>query len=156
MTIVLDGAGLTIEKIVRIARKNEKVELHPTALKRIEFCRNVLEEKIKKREIMYGVNTGIGEFSEVVLSDEQVKEFQKYLVYNHAAGIGDPCPTEYVRGAMTSRINVHAHGQSACRPARFPVCLKRLSVHAARNVLSGTIQSWPQSPPGTAPTIVHS
>jgi histidine ammonia-lyase len=116
MTTILDGSGLTIEKIVRIARKKEKVELHPNALKRIEFCRNVLEEKIKKREIMYGVNTGIGEFSEVVLSDNQVKEFQKYLVYNHAAGIGDPCHIEYVKGAMASRINVHAHGQSACRP----------------------------------------
>ncbi len=116
MTIVLDGSGLTIEKLVRIARNNEKVELHPNALKRIEFCRGVLEDKIKKREIMYGVNTGIGEFSEVVLSDEQVKEFQKFLVYNHAAGIGDPAPIEYVRGAMASRVNVHAHGQSACRP----------------------------------------
>ena len=116
MTIVLDGSGFTIEKLVRIARKNEKVELHPNALKRIEFCREVLEDKIKKREIMYGVNTGIGEFSEVVLSDEQVKEFQKFLVYNHAAGIGDAAPIEYVRGAMASRVNVHAHGQSACRP----------------------------------------
>jgi len=116
MTIILDGSGLTIEKLVRIARKNEKVELNPNALKRIEFCRQVLDEKIKKREIMYGVNTGIGEFSEVVLSDDQVKDFQKFLVYNHAAGIGNPTPIEYVRGAMTSRINVHAHGQSACRP----------------------------------------
>ena len=116
MTIVLDGSELTIEKLVRIARKNEKVELHPNALKRIEFCREILEDKIKKREIMYGVNTGIGEFSEVVLSDEQIKDFQKYLIYNHAAGIGDSAPIEYIRGAMASRINVHAHGQSACRP----------------------------------------
>ena len=115
MTIVLDGSGLTIEKLVRIARNNNKVELHPNALKRIEVCREMLEEKIKKREIMYGVNTGIGEFSEVVLSDEQVKDFQKYLIYNHAAGIGDPAPIEYVRGAMASRVNVHAHGRSACR-----------------------------------------
>ena len=115
MTIVLDGSGFTIEKLVRIARNNEKVELHPNALKRIEFCREVLEDKIKKREIMYGVNTGIGEFSEVVLSDEQVKEFQKFLVYNHAAGIGDAAPIEYVRGAMASRVNVHAHGLSPCR-----------------------------------------
>ena len=115
MTIVLDGSGLTIDKLVRVARKKEKVELHPSAIKRIESCRKTLEEKIKKREIMYGVNTGIGEFSEVVLSDEQIKEFQKYLVYNHAAGIGEPCAIEYVRGAMVSRINVHAHGQSACR-----------------------------------------
>jgi histidine ammonia-lyase len=42
---------------------------------------------------MYGVNTGIGEFSEVVLSDEQVEQFQKYLIYNHAAGIGSPRPS---------------------------------------------------------------
>ncbi|RKX17648.1 MAG: phenylalanine ammonia-lyase, partial [Candidatus Zixiibacteriota bacterium] len=63
-----------------------------------------------------GVNTGIGEFSEVVLNDEQVKDFQKYLVYNHAAGIGDPAPIEYVRGAMAARINVHAHGNSGIRP----------------------------------------
>jgi histidine ammonia-lyase len=76
----------------------------------------MLEEKIKAHEIMYGVNTGIGEFSEVVLNDEQVKEFQKYLIYNHAAGIGDPAPIEYVRGAMAGRINVHAHGMSGIRP----------------------------------------
>jgi histidine ammonia-lyase len=115
MTIVIDGSGLTIEKLVRVARKNEKVELHPNAKKRIKTCRELLEGKIKKREIMYGVNTGIGEFSEVVLSDEQIKDFQKYLIYNHAAGIGDPAPIEYVRGAMVSRVNVHAHGQSASR-----------------------------------------
>ena len=76
----------------------------------------MLEEKIKAKEIMYGVNTGIGEFSEIVLDDEQVKNFQKYLIYNHAAGIGDPMPVEYVRGAMLGRINVHAHGNSGCRP----------------------------------------
>ena len=51
-----------------------------------------------------------------MLSDEQVKEFQRYLVYNHAAGIGDPAPIEHVRGAMAGRINVHAHGNSGCRP----------------------------------------
>ncbi|MEN8242326.1 MAG: aromatic amino acid ammonia-lyase, partial [Chloroflexota bacterium] len=67
-------------------------------------------------EIMYGVNTGIGEFSEVVLNDEQVMQFQRYLIYNHAAGIGDPVPEEYVRGAIAGRINVHAHGNSGCRP----------------------------------------
>ena len=45
-----------------------------------------------------------------------MQEFQKYLVYNHAAGIGDPAPLEYVRGAMVARVNVHAHGNSGCRP----------------------------------------
>ena len=116
MSIVIDGSKLTIKKLVAIARHNEKVELHPAALERIKQCRAMLEKKIKAGEIMYGVNTGIGEFSEVVLDDDQVKQFQKYLIYNHAAGIGDPAPIEYVRGAMAARINVHAHGQSAVRP----------------------------------------
>ena len=116
MTIVLDGSGLTIDKLVRIAREGERVELAPAALERIRVCRAMLEEKIQAREIMYGVNTGIGEFSEVVLTDEQVQQFQRYLIYNHAAGIGDPAPIEHVRGAIASRTNVLAHGNSGCRP----------------------------------------
>jgi histidine ammonia-lyase len=116
MTITLDGSSLTIEKIVSIARHGEKVELAPAALERIKVCRAMLEDKLARKEIMYGTNTVIGEFSEKILDDEQVKEFQRYLVYNHAAGIGDPAPIEHVRAALTGRINVHAHGNSGCRP----------------------------------------
>jgi len=116
MAVVLDGKSLTVDKIVRIARLGEPVEIHPEALAKIKACRAMIEEKIKAGEIMYGINTGIGEFSEVVLTDAQVGEFQKYLIYNHAAGIGDPAPIEHVRAAMAGRINVHARGRSGCRP----------------------------------------
>ena len=116
MSIVLNGTDLTVEKLVDIARNNRKIEIDPDALTRVVKCREMLEEKIQAREIMYGVNTGIGEFSEVVLTDEQVKDFQKYLIYNHAAGIGDPAPVEYIRAAMAGRINVLIKGKSGCRP----------------------------------------
>jgi len=116
VAIILDGFSLTIDKLVRIARYGDQVELDPGAMERIKVCRRMLEDKIRAHEIMYGVNTGIGEFSEVVLSDEQVQQFQRYLIYNHAAGIGEPAPIEYVRAAMAGRINVHAHGNSGCRP----------------------------------------
>ncbi len=116
MTIILDGSSLTIEKIVAIARFDEQVDLSPEALERIKVCRAMLEEKLAAKETMYGTNTGIGEFSETMLNDEQVKEFQKYLIYNHAAGIGEPAPIEHVRAALAGRINVHAHGNSGCRP----------------------------------------
>ena len=116
MPIILDGQSLTIEKLAAIARHGEKVELHKDALERIKVCRAMLEEKLQAKEIMYGVNTGIGEFSEIVLDGPKIKDFQRYLIYNHAAGIGDPAPIEYVRGAMAGRANVHAHGNSGCRP----------------------------------------
>jgi len=116
MTIMLDGQDLTIEKVVRVARENEKISIHPDAMGRIEKCRDLLEEKIKKREIMYGVNTGIGELSEVVLTQDQVERYQKYLIYSHAAGYGKPFPIEIVRAAILSRINCHCHGHSGLRP----------------------------------------
>jgi histidine ammonia-lyase len=116
MPVTLDGQHLKIEDVVKVARHGEKVELAAAARERIARCRGMLETKIVAHETMYGVNTGIGEFSEVALSDEQVKQFQRYLIYNHAAGIGVPAPIEHVRAAMLSRINVHARGYSGCRP----------------------------------------
>jgi histidine ammonia-lyase len=116
MAIVLDGSSLGVQQLVAIARGGQQVELAPAALDRIRVCRQMLESKLAAREIMYGTNTGIGEFSEVVLSDDQVREFQKFLIYNHAAGIGEPLDHEYVRAALAGRVNVHAHGNSGCRP----------------------------------------
>ncbi len=116
MSVIITGSHLTIEDVVKVARGQEKVALHPEALERIKRCRAFLEKKVEAREIMYGVNTGIGEFSEIVLDDQQTKDFQRYLIYNHAAGIGEPVPIPHVRAAMLARINVHAHGNSGCRP----------------------------------------
>ena len=58
MSIVLSGVDLTIDKLVQIARNNEKVELPADAIERIKKCRTMLEEKLAAKEIMYGVNTG--------------------------------------------------------------------------------------------------
>jgi len=115
VAITLTGKTLTIEDIEAVARRGEKVELHPDAMERIRACREFIEDRLAAGEIMYGVNTGIGEFSEVVLDDEQVRDFQRYLIYNHAAGIGEPAPVDHVRGAMLLRANVHANGHSGGR-----------------------------------------
>ncbi len=116
MSVILDGESLTLEQVVRVARGGERVELAPAALDRIRTCRAMLERKVAAGDVMYGVNTGIGELASVVLDDEQTRRFQRYLIYNHAAGIGEPAPVEHVRAAMVSRLNVHAKGYSGCRP----------------------------------------
>ncbi|MCK5786547.1 MAG: aromatic amino acid lyase [Candidatus Sabulitectum sp.] len=115
MAVVLTGKNLSIEKVVAVARNNEKVELDPAAVERILKCRKMVEGKLAAGETMYGINTGIGEFSETKLKDDEILSFQKYLIYNHSAGIGKPAPIEHVRGAMLGRANVHCNGHSAVR-----------------------------------------
>ena len=116
MTLQIGDSRITLEDVERVSREGEQVALTSGALDRIKICRGMLDEKIRAGEIMYGVNTGIGEFSEVVLSEDQVREFQKYLIYNHSAGIGGPVAEENVRAAMLGRVAVHSHGHSGCRP----------------------------------------
>ena len=115
MTITIDGKSLSIEMAVDIARHNHKIELSNEAIERINVCRELVEKKLRENAIMYGVNTGIGELSEVVLSPEQVEQFQKYLIYSHTAGCGDPVPEDAVRAAILSRINVLCNGRSGVR-----------------------------------------
>ncbi len=113
--VVLDGHSLSIEDVAAIARDRQPVDLHPDAISHINECRDLLEGKIRAREIMYGVNTGIGELSEVVLTSEQVEKYQKFLLYSHAAGCGEPASEENVRAAMLSRLNTHCWGHSGIR-----------------------------------------
>ena len=102
MALILDGSSLSLEKVVQVARGGEEVRLHPDAKDRINRCWALLEDKIKKKEIMYGVNTGIGELAEVVLTQDQVKDYQKYLIYSHAGSMsrGDKRRLELAMGLI--------------------------------------------------------
>ena len=79
MSIIIGDKKLTSEKIIQVARFNEKVKLHPEAINRINKCRQMLEAKIQSKEVIYGLNTGIGEFSEIILDDDKLQDFQKAL-----------------------------------------------------------------------------
>ena len=113
--LILDGNSLTVDSLFKVAYNNIPVSLSDLSVSKIIKCREMVESKIQSGEIVYGINTGIGEFSETILDNSQLEDFQKFLIYNHAAGIGEAAPLEYVRAAMASRVNVHANGNSGCR-----------------------------------------
>ena len=78
--IELNGNELTINDLYRIAFEGKIVKLSQHSIEKILACRKMVEDKISEGEIVYGINTGIGEFSETVLDDSQIEDFQKYLV----------------------------------------------------------------------------
>jgi histidine ammonia-lyase len=127
MVVILDGHSLKAEDVVNVARGGEQVSISKDAVDRINKCRALLERKIAAKEIMYGVNTGIGELSEVVLNPEQVAKYQRYLVYSHAAGVGDPMAEEDARAAMLSRLNTHCWGHSGIRHELVDLMIEMLN-----------------------------
>src|ERR1019366_224882 len=54
ISLVLDGHSLKIEDVAAVARHRQPIQLYPDAVARINKCRDLLERKIRAREIMYG------------------------------------------------------------------------------------------------------
>ena len=81
MAIKINGNKLSIDILVDVARNNKKISLSKESVSKIKECRKMVENKISKGEIMYGINTGIGEFSETVLDPTQIKDFQKSYIH---------------------------------------------------------------------------
>ncbi len=115
MVVEMNGGNLTIENLVEIARKNEKIAISKESEEKIIKSRNVVETMLKKKETAYGTTTGIGELASVLLTEEQARDFSKYLIYSHAGGCGELASIEDSRAAIASRINVLCKGVSGVR-----------------------------------------
>src|SRR5690242_4092948 len=74
-----------------------------------------IERAVESGTPTYGVNTGFGRFVDVAISREDVGRLQLNLLRSHACAVGEPFPTEVVRGAMLLRANALATGASGVR-----------------------------------------
>ncbi len=71
-----------------------------------------MDRIIETGEVVYGINTGFGNFASVVIAPDKLKTLQENLIRSHAAGIGNPLPAERVRMLLALRINVLCKGFS--------------------------------------------
>lgn len=111
-TIFIDGYSLTIEDVVQVARFGAKVELVEEAKEAMLKSRRYIDKCIEEGQVIYGVNTGYGKFSDVAISPDELEELQRNLIYADAVGIGRHFDTEIVRVMMLLRANAIAKGFS--------------------------------------------
>jgi histidine ammonia-lyase len=116
MVITLDGRSLTLESAMRVAEGGTTVKIGPESTRRMAKFRSLLEQKLVRGKVAYGVDTGIGSLSGKLVRLDDLEEMQLNLVRSHSAGVGDPMPLEVVRAAMLIRINSLLNGNSAARP----------------------------------------
>ena len=114
--LTIDGSYLTIEDVVNVARSNARIQLSKEAIAKIKASRAIVEKLIDRKEKLYGISTGIGELSNVLLNPKQLRDFQRYIIYSHAAGWGDPVAVDDARAAWLTRANILAKGYSGLRP----------------------------------------
>ena len=113
--VIITGNTLTLEEIVLVCRNYYEVELSQTAVDKIIESRKIVDEFVENEDIVYGITTGIGKFSDVSISKEESKLLQKNLIITHAVGAGKPFETEIVRGIILLRINNIAKGYSGAK-----------------------------------------
>ncbi len=113
--IVLNGNSLTIEQVIQAARAREKVKVDAQSKMLVDANAAVVEDFVKHGKVVYGITTGIGSFSNVVIPREHVRELQKNLLMSHSTGTEPYCDDDQVRAMMLLRINALIKGYSGIR-----------------------------------------
>lgn len=127
-SLQLTGNDLTLENVYAVAHDESfTVSLAPEALTAVKASRQVIENILAENKIVYGVNTGFGAMSHVVIPPDQVDQLQVNLVLSHCAGTGSELSTPAVRAMMLLRANTLAKGFSGVRPMVIETLLEMLN-----------------------------
>lgn len=113
--VLIDGKSLTIDSVMDVARFGLKVELSDEAREKVEIARRFVDEIVDSKKVVYGITTGFGKFSDVVISKEETQDLQRNLIISHACGVGQPLSEETSRAIMLLRVNNLAKGHSGVR-----------------------------------------
>jgi histidine ammonia-lyase len=78
-------------------------------------ARAVVDDVVSRGHVIYGVTTGFGNFADVVIPADRLRELQLNLVRSHSAGVGELLGEAETRALMLLRANVLAKGFSGVR-----------------------------------------
>lgn len=113
--VELTGNSLTIEQLKRICFEQETVSISEASLQKVCESRLAVEKIVAEKKTVYGINTGFGKFSDVVINECDVEDLQLNLIRSHACGIGEPFPQVVSRAMMVLRLNALIKGFSGVR-----------------------------------------
>ena len=125
--IPLDGNNLTAARLADIA-EGAPVSPDRAALAMVAENRSVVDRILAEGRVVYGVNTGFGQFATVVIPEDRLAELQLNLVRSHAAGVGPPLTVSQTRALMAARVNCLLRAFSGIRPEPIRLlaeCLNR-------------------------------
>ncbi|NJI14933.1 histidine ammonia-lyase, partial [Staphylococcus agnetis] len=112
MTLRLTGEQLTIQDIRDFLAHHDNVEVTEDALQRVKQSRATVERIIQNKETIYGITTGFGLFSDVLIDQQKYNQLQVNLIRSHACGVGAPFADNVSLVMMVLRLNTLLKGHS--------------------------------------------
>lgn len=109
------GGHLTLDDVISIARSRRPVALSAEAKALVVRSRAMVDELVGARRPIYGITTGFGKFSDVIISVDETERLQRNLIMSHSCGVGDPLDEEIVRAMILLRAHALARGYSGIR-----------------------------------------
>jgi histidine ammonia-lyase len=103
--VTLTGNSLTMDQMKRILFENVYVQASDDSLHAVKKCREKVEQIVDNGEVVYGITTGFGKFSDVFIAKENVSALQYNLIASHACGVGEPFPELVSRAMLVLRAN---------------------------------------------------
>lgn len=114
--VELTGNSLTLQEISRVCFDGEIVTISAESMHKVAESRAAVEKIVSEKRTIYGINTGFGKFSDVMIDEQDVNDLQLNLIRSHACGVGDPFPEEVSRTMLLLRLNALIKGFSGIRP----------------------------------------
>jgi histidine ammonia-lyase len=111
-TILLNGHSLSLEDVYNVARRGYGVRLDPGAVALVQRGAEKVASWVREEKSIYGITTGFGDLSSVVIPKDQSGQLQTNLLLSHACGTGDYFSEDVVRAIMLLRINTLTRGFS--------------------------------------------
>jgi histidine ammonia-lyase len=130
--VFIRGSTLSLEDVERVAGAERALSvLDDAARPRIRAARAMVEDAAASGRVVYGITTGFGALSEVVIPPGRIRDLQNNLIRSHACGVGDPLSVSETRAVMLLRANCLALGHSGVREVVIErlLDLLRLGVH---------------------------
>ncbi|MDB4897465.1 MAG: histidine ammonia-lyase [Firmicutes bacterium] len=121
------GDHIAVSDVVEAARGGASVAIGAGARDRVVAARQMVEELVRTRRPVYGITTGFGKFSDVIISPDQTELLQRNLLMSHACGVGEPLDGEVVRAMMLLRAQALARGHSGIRPETLDLLVSMLN-----------------------------
>ncbi|WP_371069321.1 histidine ammonia-lyase [Sediminibacillus sp. JSM 1682029] len=127
--ITLEGHSLTLDDVKHVLYDQEKVQASKESWECVSKSRQAVENVVNEGKTVYGINTGFGKMSDVLIEKGDVEELQLNLIRSHACGVGEPFPEIVSRAMVLLRANALLKGYSGVRKQLIEKLLVLLNEH---------------------------